>query len=53
MPVKNCRKIGKKDMVFNNLTPSIKLDPQTYIVKVDGKVVTSEPASKLSLGKAI
>lgn len=51
LPVKNCRKIGKKDMVFNNLTPSIKIDPETYIVKVDGKVVTSEPASKLSLAR--
>ncbi len=51
LPVKNCRKIGKKDMVFNNLTPSIKIDPETYIVKVDGKVATSEPASKLSLAR--
>jgi urease subunit alpha len=51
LPVKNCRKIGKKDMVFNNLTPSIKIDPETYIVKVDGKVVTSKPASKLSLAR--
>jgi urease subunit alpha len=51
LPVKNCRKIGKKDMVFNNLTPSIEIDPETYVVKVDGKVVTSEPASKLSLAR--
>lgn len=51
LPVKNCRKIGKKDMVFNNLTPSIEIDSETYIVKVDGKVVTSEPASKLSLAR--
>jgi urease subunit alpha len=51
LPVKNCRKIGKKDMVFNNLTPSIGIDPETYVVKVNGKVVTSEPASKLSLAR--
>lgn len=51
LPVKNCRKIGKKDLVFNNLTPSIEIDPETYKVKVDGKVVTSEPASKLSLAR--
>ena len=51
LPVKNCRKIGKKDMVFNNLTPSIEIDPETYVVKVDGKVITSEPASKLSLAR--
>ncbi|HEX9320445.1 MAG TPA: urease subunit alpha, partial [Nitrososphaeraceae archaeon] len=44
LPVKNCRNIGKKDMVFNNLTPSIEIDPETYIVKVNGKVATTEPA---------
>ncbi len=51
LPVKNCRNIGKKDMVFNNLTPSIEIDPETYIVKVNGKVATTEPATKLSLAR--
>jgi urease subunit alpha len=27
LPVKNCRNIGKKDMVNNNLTPKIEIDP--------------------------
>jgi urease subunit alpha len=51
LPVKNCRNIGKKDMVNNNLTPKIEIDPETYVVKVDGKIATSEPASKLSLSR--
>jgi len=51
LPVKNCRNIGKKDMVFNNLTPSIEIDPETYIVKVNGKVATTEPARKLALAR--
>lgn len=51
LPVKNCRNIGKKDMVNNNLTPKIEIDPETYVVKVDGKIATSVPASKLSLSR--
>ncbi len=51
LPVKNCRKISKNDMVLNNLTPKIEIDPETFKVKVDGNVVTTEPASKLSLAR--
>ena len=51
LPVKNCRRIGKKDMPYNNLAPRIDIDPETYVVKVDGKAVTSEPATKLSLAR--
>ena len=50
-PVKNCRDIGKKDMKYNDLTPEITVDPETYVVKVDGEHVTSEPAKKLPLAQ--
>ena len=49
LPVKNCRSITKKNMVFNDKTPSIDVDPETYEVKVDDTPVTSEPADKLPL----
>jgi urease subunit alpha len=49
LAVKNCREIGKKDMIHNNLTPKIEIDPETYQVTVDGKIATVEPATKLSL----
>lgn len=49
LPIKNCRSITKKNMVFNDKTPSIDVDPETYEVKVDGTPVTSEPADKLPL----
>jgi urease subunit alpha len=48
-PVMNTRKIGKKDMVLNNATPKIEVDPETYVVKADGKVIRSRPAEKLPL----
>jgi urease subunit alpha len=49
--VKNCRSIGKKDMLYNNATPEINVNPETYEVKVDGKITTTNPATKLSLGR--
>ncbi len=49
--VKNCRKIGKKEMKYNDSTPTIDVDPETYSVKVDGEVVKSEPAKVLPLAQ--
>ena len=51
LPVKNCRRISKKDMLYNSLTPKIEIDPETYEVKVDGKLATVPPASKVSLAR--
>jgi urease subunit alpha len=51
LPVRNCRKIGKKDMIYNDITPKIEIDPETYRVTVDGKIATVEPATKLSLAR--
>ena len=50
-PVGNCRRIGKKDMIHNHATPDIKVDPETYEVRVDGKLITCEPASVLPLAQ--
>ncbi len=51
LPVKNCRNISKKNMVYNNLIPKIEIDPETYVVKVDGNIATTEAAKKLSLSR--
>jgi len=51
VPVKNCRSIGKKDMLYNDSTPDIDVNPETYEVKVDGKITTTDPATKLSLAR--
>jgi urease alpha subunit len=29
--VKNCRKIGKKDMKYNDVMPKMKVDPESYV----------------------
>ena len=48
-PVHGTRKIGKKDMVLNDATPRIEIDPETYVVKADGKIIKSKPADRLPL----
>jgi urease alpha subunit len=42
-PVKNTRKIGKKDMKWNDMLPNISVDPETYVVTVDGKKLEMGP----------
>ena len=51
VPVKNCRNIGKKDMLHNNFTPKIEINPETYEVKVDGVTATVDPATSVSLAR--
>jgi urease subunit alpha len=50
-PVKRCRNIGKRDMVFNDALPKIEVDPETYTVKADGRVLTCEPANVLPMAQ--
>jgi urease subunit alpha len=50
-PVKNCRKIGKKDMILNDALPKIEVDPETYTVTADGRDLRCEPAHVLPLAQ--
>ena len=49
--VKNCRAIGKRDMIHNSATPNIEVDPETYEVRADGELLTCEPAQVLPLAQ--
>ena len=49
LPVHNTRNISKKDMKWNDKTPEITVDPETYEVKADGEPLTSRPAERLPL----
>ncbi|MDR2199280.1 MAG: urease subunit alpha [Deltaproteobacteria bacterium] len=49
--VKNTRSLGKRDMLLNDRTPKIDVDPQTYVVKVDGVPAASKPALELPLAR--
>ncbi|KAL8859220.1 MAG: hypothetical protein Q9178_004323 [Gyalolechia marmorata] len=47
--VRNCRRIGKKDMKYNDSLPRMKVDPETYLVEADGVACLAEPATELPL----
>lgn len=49
--VKNCRNIGKKDMKWNDATPDIDINPETYEVKVDGEVINCEPVDVVPMAQ--
>jgi urease subunit alpha len=51
LPVKNCRNISKKDLIHNDATPQIDVNPENYEVKVDGEVITCEPLAELPLAQ--
>ena len=49
--VKNTRSVRKADLVNNTYQPNIEVDPQTYEVRADGKLLTCEPAKVVSLAQ--
>ncbi len=50
LPVSNTRGgIGKGAMILNDSMPKIEVDPETYEVHADGKVLTCEPADVLAM----
>jgi urease subunit alpha len=51
VPVRNTRKIGKRDMVRNSGTPRIEVNPETFAVTVDGKHATVAPAKTIALNQ--
>ncbi|MEP1767817.1 MAG: urease subunit alpha [Sulfitobacter sp.] len=49
--VQNTRNIGKKDLILNDATPSVEVDPETYEVRADGELLTCEPAEVLPMAQ--
>jgi urease subunit alpha len=49
--VEHCRGISKADLPNNTATPEIKVDPDTYRVWADGKLLTCEPAAVLPMAQ--
>lgn len=47
--VRGCRDISKRDMKLNDALPDITVDPETYEVRIDGELITSEPAKSLPM----
>ncbi len=49
--VKNCRNIGKSNMVLNAALPRMEVNPDTYEVKADGVILKCEPAEILAMAQ--
>lgn len=49
--VRGVRNISKADLKYNNATPKIEVDPQTYDVSIDGEILRAEPAEQLALAQ--
>ena len=49
--VKNTRKLRKADMIHNNATPKMQVDPETYEVRADGELLVCEPAQILPMAQ--
>jgi urease subunit alpha len=51
IPVHGCRTVAKRDMILNDVTPRLDVDPETYEVRADGELLTCEPLSELPLAQ--
>jgi urease subunit alpha len=51
VPVTNTRKIGKHSMILNSATPRMEVNPETYEVRADGRLLTCEPAKVLPMAQ--
>jgi urease alpha subunit len=49
--VVNCRNVSKKDMVHNDSTPDVRVDPETFEVVADGEKLECDPVSKVPLAQ--
>ena len=49
--VKNTRKVTKRDLLWNDVLPKMEVDPETYTVKADGRILTCEPAKVLPMAQ--
>ncbi|MGB5914736.1 MAG: urease subunit alpha [Phormidesmis sp.] len=50
-PVFDTRQVKKSDLKLNSLTPNIEVKPETFEVRVDGKLLTCEPADVLPMAQ--
>jgi urease subunit alpha len=51
IPVRATRGLRKSDMVHNGATPHMEVDPETYEVRADGRLLVCEPAQVLPLAQ--
>ena len=51
LPIKNIRRLSKRNMLHNDAMPSITVDPHTFEVRADGRLLSCEPVSTVPLSR--
>ncbi len=51
VPTQGTRKLNKAHMLHNDACPAITVDPQTFEVKIDGRVIGCDPIREVALGQ--
>ncbi|BBZ53559.1 urease subunit alpha [Mycolicibacterium phocaicum] len=51
VPVKNVRGRGKADLPLNDAMPDIRVDPDTFTVRIDSEVWQEQPAAELPMAQ--
>lgn len=49
--IKDCRSVSKKDLILNDRTPNITVDPETFDVVADGELLRCDPVDEVPLGQ--
>ncbi len=50
-PVANMRSRGKADLPENDALPTITVEPDTFAVRIDGELITEQPATELPMAQ--
>jgi urease subunit alpha len=51
VPLAGTRSLGKADMPLNDAMPSIEIDADTFAVRIDGELITEQPAEVLPMAQ--
>ena len=51
LPIKSVRTLTKRDMLHNSALPVIEVNPQTFEIRADGRLLTCEPAKVVPLSR--
>ncbi len=51
LPVADTRRVGKADMVGNSATPRVRVDPDSFAVRIDGELVVPDPVAELPMAQ--
>ncbi|MBR0823137.1 urease subunit alpha [Bradyrhizobium liaoningense] len=51
LPVSSTRKLGKHSMILNDALPHMEVDPETYEVRADGRLLTCPPVNVVPMAQ--